>query len=106
MGIIRTLDLAGFRRAFNDCGREGQFSANALAWLYGWYDELSDSYELDVIGICCEWTEYDAPGEVWEAYGHLIGCDADPDRYDELLERIGDETSYALLDGSVLIQDF
>lgn len=58
---INTFD--GFRSEFIAYGRGDQFSYNALKVLFDWYEELSDGmggeYELDVIGICCEWSEYD-----------------------------------------------
>lgn len=62
--IIKSIDTFDeFRSEFIAYGRQDQFSYNALKALFDWYEELSDGmgdeYVLDVIAICCGWTEYD-----------------------------------------------
>ena len=54
-----------FMNAFIDMGRGDQFSFEALARLFNYYDELDD-HELDVIAICCDWTEYETEAEACE----------------------------------------
>lgn len=54
-----------FMDAFIVMGRSDQFSFRALEALYEYYNELDD-YELDVIAICCEWTEYGSQEEACE----------------------------------------
>jgi hypothetical protein len=45
-----------FRDEFQDSSRAEQFSYEALGVLYDYYNELDDM-EIDIIAICCEWTE-------------------------------------------------
>lgn len=62
--IVQTVNINSFRDAFQNAGREKQFSYDALNILYDALDDLSfDSgkpYELDVIGLCCEFQELSA----------------------------------------------
>ena len=50
--------------------RKDQFSYEALKELFEYYDDLGDDGNIgfDMIGICCEWSEYDSRKEMEEAY--------------------------------------
>ena len=114
MSIIRTYDFYDFVCEFQNYDRADNFSEEALCYLFDWHDELPGNYELDVIGICCAWTEYDDGEDLWAEYSHLLGSRAthkwsayEPDQYDEMLERLADNTNIAILDnGNVLVQEF
>jgi len=58
-----TINFNGFERAFYDCGRGEQFSYEGLEALFKWLEllesDMGEEIELDVIGLCCEYTEYD-----------------------------------------------
>jgi hypothetical protein len=58
--IIQTVDTYDFRRAFETC-RPDNFSYEGLGLLFDYLDELSDDVgepvELDVIAICCDYSE-------------------------------------------------
>ena len=58
---------SAFMDEFHRMGRGDQFSYDALESLFDFYDEIED-FELDVIAICCEWTEYENEKEALEAY--------------------------------------
>jgi len=50
-----------FSDAFNQAGRGSQFSYEALGLLFEYFEEIADpDMELDVIAICCDYTEDDA----------------------------------------------
>jgi hypothetical protein len=49
-------------------GRERQFSYDALGLLYNHIDEADEAYALDVIAICCEYSE-DSEEAIVAAYG-------------------------------------
>ena len=66
--IIETLTKSQFSDAFNKMGRGEQFSYEAKNLIYDYLDEL-ENYELDVIGICCEFAEYDNLAEFQNDYG-------------------------------------
>jgi hypothetical protein len=57
----QTINFSQFLDAFRDMGREDQFSDDAKQVLFDYLEELEDAtgeeYELDVIALCCEWTE-------------------------------------------------
>mgnify|MGYP006288420321 CR=1 FL=1 len=73
--IIQTISTKyQFRNAFEACGRGNQFSRDALNMLFDYLDDQVDVYELDPVGLCCEFVEMDAD-EVREQYD--IDADAD-----------------------------
>lgn len=46
-----------FVHAFHAMGRGEQFSYNGLEALYNHLEDTDEDYELDVIELCCEWSE-------------------------------------------------
>jgi hypothetical protein len=46
-----------FRDAFRQANRQDQFSYEALNMLYEYFEDVDPDMELDVIAICCEYTE-------------------------------------------------
>ena len=68
----QTINEYDFRRAFEQL-RPDQFSYQGLGALFDYFEEIEDSIgeeiELDVIGICCEYTEYEDLSEFQEDYG-------------------------------------
>mgnify|MGYP003627939915 CR=1 FL=1 len=60
-----------FTRAFEIMGRSDQFSFHGLQALYEWLEEVyedDNGVELDVVALCCEWTQYKSIEEYNEAY--------------------------------------
>jgi hypothetical protein len=66
-----TVSIYDFREAFKRAGRGDQFTYDALGIIYDYIEEYEsetgEEIELDVIGICCEWSE-STPEEIIEAY--------------------------------------
>ena len=66
-GIVETVTEDSFIRAFDRMGRGDNFSINGRRALFGYYQDLAEDLgepiELDVIAICCEWSEYDDIGD-------------------------------------------
>lgn len=58
-----TVSVYDFREAFRQAGREN-FSYDALGLLFDYFEELEEDMgseiELDVVAICCEYSEDDA----------------------------------------------
>ena len=100
-GIIKTIDLYDFIRAFSDYNRANNFSYEGLGALFEWLDELSADtdtpYELDVISLCCEFTEYSDLSEIRANYSSTEI---------ESIEDLRDHTSVIEFDGGIIIQDF
>ena len=59
--IIKKIGLYEFREAFSYCDRKDNFSYAGLEVLFDHLEEVSDccniNIELDVIALCCEYTE-------------------------------------------------
>ena len=96
-----TINSFDFINAFEDYGRENQFSRAALFALFDYLEELEqdigEDMELDVIGICCDYTEYESLEEFQEQ------CN---DSY-KSIEDIEDETTVIRLDdGGFIVQNF
>ena len=96
----QTINEYDFRRAFEQL-RPDQFSYQGLGALFDYFEELEDGIgeeiELDVIGICCEYTEYEDLSEFQEDYGEEY----------KTIEDIGDHTTVITVDDdSFIIQQF
>lgn len=57
--MIQTVNLDQFRQAFHNMGRGNQFSYEALELIYDYLEECDPDFELDVIAICCDFSEGD-----------------------------------------------
>ncbi len=59
----RSVSFYDFERAFSFMGRESQFTYAGKRALFDWLEEMEadtgEETELDVIALCCEFTEYD-----------------------------------------------
>ena len=71
--MINTINKYEFRDAFHKMGRGDQFSYEGLIALF-YYLEMSEEdigepIELDVISLCCEYTEYENLKEFQDDYG-------------------------------------
>ena len=71
-----------FRNAFVDMGRTEQFSRPGLVVLFEYLEQREEETgietELDVIALCCEWTE-----STWEEIAEDYSIDADEDSLEE-----------------------
>jgi hypothetical protein len=52
-----TLSVYDFRDAFKRAGRADQFSYDALGLIFDYFESAEPDYDLDVIAICCEFSE-------------------------------------------------
>lgn len=67
--IYQTIDsFSQFQDAFRRMGRHDQFSYEALKALYAYLEDMGEDYELDVIGLCCEFSEIDSDDDEWPQY--------------------------------------
>jgi len=61
--MIQQLGFCQFTDRFRDMGREDQFTYEGkkalFEYLTDYEEEMETSIELDVIALCCEFTEYD-----------------------------------------------
>ena len=83
--MYKIINKYDFKRAFETSNRNDHFSNEALNVLYDYYEDIEPhneglGVELDVIAICCEWTQYKSIEEYNEAY------ETDYESYEELIE--------------------
>ena len=68
----QTVNEYEFVSAFDEANRKENFSRQGRRELYeyllDWEDDLGEEIELDVIALCCEFTEYESVEEYNEAY--------------------------------------
>lgn len=71
--IVQSVNQNEFIQAFDDMNRSANFSIAAREALFEYFENYSDEtgepYELDVIAICCEFTEYEDIREFQNRYG-------------------------------------
>jgi hypothetical protein len=70
-----------FIQRFFEYGRQNDFSRAALCELYDFYDfynDIDDNAELDVIAICCDWSELTID-EIKKEYSNCLDIEQDDD---------------------------
>ena len=71
--MIKTISLCDFERAFVDMNRSNNFTYEGkkalFEYLEGLEDDMGKPIELDVIALCCEYTEYENLAEFQKDYG-------------------------------------
>jgi hypothetical protein len=82
------------------------FSYEAITALFEWYDELSEScdIEFDPVAITCDWSEYDVNG-LFVDYGYLLDED-ERHNTDRLIEALEENTTVIRLKTTYLIEAF
>ena len=77
--------LSDFRNAFRRADRKENFSYEGLEVLFNYLEEIYPGYELDVIELCCEYSEMTLE-ELNEEY-----CE-DFETLEEASEKLGENT--------------
>ena len=99
----QTINVYGFRRAFERTDRKDQFSYEGLKALFEYLEQYEDDtgeeVELDVIALCCDFSEYERLEEFHK--------DHDADDYPDW-DKIAEYTSVIPVgcDGGFIIQQF
>lgn len=75
----QTITVSHFDDAFINMNREDNFSYEGRHALYDWIvdldEQLETETELDVIALCCEFTEYDSFADIQANYRDLEDLD-------------------------------
>lgn len=70
--IIKTIDSKWeFQDEFKKMDRADNFSREGLNALFDYLDDSDQQIELDVIALCCEFTEYANFAELQENYSEI-----------------------------------
>ena len=93
-----TVNIYQFRNEFEQT-RPENFSYDGLTALFDYLEEYEEScntkVELDVIALCCEFTEYLDLAEIQQNYNDI-----------ESMEDLNDHTMVIEFDGGIIIQNF
>ena len=107
----QSINKSEFRNAFIAAGRENQFSYEGLGLLFDWLenfysDASSGEYDLDVIALCCDFSELSL-NEVVSQY-EIIESDGDAELLGLVTDYLQDRTLLVGVtsDNKFLFQDF
>jgi len=102
--MITQVTFDDFVDAFRSHERQDTFSYAGLQALFDyaseWQDGNGSPWDLDVIELCCDFTEYNTATEVAKDYGQVFGDE------DEAEEWLCNETIVIKFDGGVIVADF
>jgi hypothetical protein len=89
--MIQTINFYNFQNAFDDI-RPNSFSYHGLRALFDYLEtyesDTGEQIELDVIDLCCDWTEWESLEDYQEQYSS------------ESMEDIEDITTVIYIDGT------
>ena len=107
----QTVQESDFLDAFRACGREGQFSRAGLIALFDYledYEEqLHEQLELDVIGLCCNYSEYPTALEAARDHDYGVSAEAGGDEEEErALAWLQERTTVIEFGGGVIVGAF
>lgn len=92
--MIQTINLHDFRKAFQEI-RPNNFSYEGLERLYDYFeqleDELKEKIELDVIAICCDYSEM-TQVEILETYSNMLTIDESKNQYSQIMDFLNNNT--------------
>lgn len=91
----QTINFYDFRDAFHKAGRGNQFTYSGLRAIFDYIEEYEEGtgeeIELDVIALCCEYTEYENIAEFWLEYDQEDYPDIDAIEYNTQVIMIDEE---------------
>ena len=119
----RNVTQYDFTEAFRGMGRGDSFSYEGRKALYDYliqYEEdCGEEIELDVIGLCCDYSEYGTALEAAKEYGFKLEGpnpyastirppkeDEEDEQEEVALDWLEERTSVIAFDGGVIIQGF
>ena len=95
-----------FADAFRSAGRQDQFSHAGLNALFDYLENLGDDIgeeiELDVIALCCEYSEHKSALDAAADYSF----DVDGENEETAMQFLRDNATVIEFDGGIIIQNF
>jgi hypothetical protein len=91
----QNVTLYDFRDAFRTVDRDNNFSYEGLEALYGWLigleEDTGEEWELDVIALCCDFSEYKDLAEFQRDYSAEEYGSIEDIENETTVIRVGDE---------------
>lgn len=92
----------GYRDKFSYNGKRALFD-----YLEDYEEQTGEKIELDVIVLCCEYTEYESAIEACEQYDTILTDDIDNvTKEQQSILWLQDRTQVIEFDGGIIIQNF
>lgn len=108
-----TVTESMFISQFEACGREDNFSYAGLTALFDYLEEcerdIGEEWELDVIALCCDFTESDIDTIAIDYDIDLSGCVDLEEQFNIVIDFLESETTVIYSDedtGTILYQNF
>ena len=106
-----TLSSYDFVNAFSRAYRETQFSRSARFALFDYLDQVEqdtgEEIELDVISLCCDFTEYATALEGAMAYEFLPDADESEEKQEQdALGYLRENTQVITFSGGIIVQNY
>ena len=89
--MYQTINKFQFRDAFRTMGRNDQFTYDALGMLFDHFEDTAPNAELDVIAICCGYSE-DSPEYIADQYDVDVGGMDEEQTLDAVLEYLNNNS--------------
>ena len=101
----KTIDVQDFIQAFRDYNRQDNFSIAGLEALFEMFEEIDPDMELDVIAICCDYSESNFESIASDYDIDISDCADDEERFNAVVEYLQDETHvvYSDCDDNVIV---
>ena len=113
MKMKMTINESIFKDQFRLYGRSDTFSSNGLTALYNHLEEIYDEateyeYNLDVVFLCCDFTEYDTALEAAKNYSPFTIYEDlnEKEQKKQAVQFLSDSTTIIQFDGGIIIQNF
>lgn len=108
--MIQTINFNGFIDTVGGWGRVEQLGGyNGLRVLFDYIEEMEadigQPIELDVIGLCCEWSYYETAVEAAHELLRSASDLLEGDEY-EAIKALERETTVLSFDGGILVREF
>jgi len=107
-----TINFSDFCDAFFNSGRKDQFSYYGKKALFEYIESVEqdtgDETELDIISLCCEFTEFDTAFEAAkDCSGFTIEGDLNEEEQEkQALQFLSDETTILQFKGGIIMQNY
>jgi len=114
--MFQTINNSDFHDAFIRMGRKENFSYEGRNALFEYLEDYEPEMELDVVALCCSYSEYSSATACAEEYGMEGDYDDDGEDEDEdaqeeaketyFMEALQDKTIVITFSGGIIIENF
>jgi hypothetical protein len=85
--------VSQFRDSFREAGRKDQFSYQGSGLLFEYLEEVNPDYDLDVIGLCCDYSEEHFTDVAANYNIDLSDCEDEDAQIEAVRDYLNDNTS-------------